>query len=812
MILGHRLSSRMGVVLVAGSCLLIGLVVGPRAQAAQGVEGVDISPEALLADQLVILARQSVEGAQDPGPDQLTRAAVLLDLALGLQADDAELWRLRAELAGRMDNRDDQLLALKRYCSLRPDDDAAQLEWIMAAVGVNQTIEQRLEAVEKILNGKKSQKLSEPLRSRLASYVASVARETGDADRMIRRLKDAIRLDRSNQEAAAMTLEWLVAAGAPPATVGEALMHLVLTHPTNGVYRRQLAKLLLSQGAYVPAAQQYEAAHRLTSGPDDGGLIYNWALSLAASGHIDDGLNLLTQHEISLEPAAVARPVDEDQATDPVAVTAAGLPLDMELLRLTLLSLSGRQTRADGSFHRIGMVLRERLPRGDPQAESDLIWLGLLFRQAVPDSRRLGQLAAGRPENDPFIARVTGWVHLQAGDRVATRRALAAHVNVDPFSAYGMARALDQDDQRLQQLQEVVDMAPDNLAGLMAAHDLVTAGAQVQPTADGARLTQLIDVWPKKVATPDPDQDRWTALTMTVQPTQFVYFQPITARLTLHNTSDFPLSIGPGQPVPARMLIYLSMRQAGAALGDLPPIVVDVQRLLSLPPRESLRLDMRLDRGSLGSVLSSSPGESIGFDVTAVLGPRLALDGRLSTQPMGATDAVYLIERRGQAVTEQLIDRWITLLHDTDPVRQMLASARLLRSAAILDRAQESSEIVAEKIAYAVNLRYDQLTPISQAWAIRFLPRREESTIAFDAVHESAQRSMDRAVQIIYAATQIKNPKSTVINTMLRHPDPQVVAFAKALRVGLQATTRDEDTGEGEAPATGADLSTTDPR
>ncbi len=748
-----------------------------------------LSPERLCVDQLVVLARETLTGNDHPRPDQWTRAKILLDLATEFDPRDANVWRLQVEVARGTGDREGETAALKRYCVLRPEDDAAQLAWIMKIIEDHQTLEARVEAAEKILEGKGAGRLSAPLRSRLASYVAQSAREIGDTAKMTRWLKVATNLDRSNQDAAILALDWLRSASASPLQIGQALAHWVWADPVNPRPRRQLAQVLLSQGAFSHAAQQYQAAQTLGTGSSDDRFVYNWVHSLAASGQVDRAMELLAQYEATLTPPLSAQPVSSPQSSaSPIPpIDAVGLPLDLELLRLALLGQSAQKTRASGSYKRIQKLIEQQAQKNDGQAELDLMWLGLLMDQVVPEPERLEQLRSASPDS-PLVARIIGWSHLRTGERQAALRAFAPSFDGDPFAAYGVAQIYDQthDVDRLRQLQMVVAMAPDNLAGMMAACDLISAGAEPQATDQGAELVRVLDTWQRKMVSPNPTQDAWTALSIHVKPIDLDYLQPVTARLKLRNLTDFPLSLGPGQSVPSRLLLHVSMRQGGASLGNLPSIVLDVQRRLRLAPRGVLEVNARLDRAVLGSVLSLSPIVSIGFDVTATLGPRFEPTGGMSTQLLGVSDSAYLLQRYGVTLTGHQVDQWTVMLGDADPVRQMHGAAKLVRASTLLDDS-EAGAAVGQKISDAINGHYDQMTPLIQAWTVRFLPPGQKGQLLFEAVHELAQRSNDPAVRLIYAATQIKNPKSVVIDAMLRHRDRRLVTFGQALRIGLEA-------------------------
>jgi len=746
----------------------------------------DSSPEQMLADQLMILAKESLGGQGEPRSDQFVRAQLLMDLALELAASDAQAWQLRAELAVSMDDRPGQLRALSRYCSLRPQDDAAQLKWIMGSIRNFQTVENQISAAEKILDAPQSKKLSAALRSRLNSFVAQSALELGDPSRFTSCLKEAVRLDATNQQAARMMLDLHLARGADAMTIGQALILLVSADPTNPIPRIQFAKLLFSQRAYAAAAQQYEAAYQLGQGDPDNQSMYSWVHSLAASGRLEDALTRLSHFEVMLRKA-------ETQTAQPTTPSGAfvGLPLDLELLRLTLLHQSGRKARTGGSLQRIKNLLQDKLQAGDVQAETDLVWLGLLMDQAVPSTKVLERLVSTREPNDPIGARLTAWTHLRAGDLLAAKKAFDLSPGRDPFAVYGRTKFSknQKDPDRLKMLQEVVALEPENLAGLMAACDLFAASDRPQSSENGARLSRLIESGPKQLIFPDPRQDPWMTLSIRVKKNRYSYLEAISAWITLRNTTNFPLSLGPDQSVPSKLLLRTSVRQGGAFMGPIPPVIVDAHQRLRLPPRSSLEIETRLDRSGLGAVLAMSPIWLIGIDVAAVLGPRFDIHGALVTHPFGASGSVYLISRAGSTITMGQVDHWIAMIQDTDPIRHMLAAAWLLRVSAMLDYSDSAQEFL-EKIVPAVNNAYNQLSPMSQAWVIRFLPTDDEGQKRFEPIHEFAQRSDDPYIRLIYATTQVNYSQAAVIDSMLRDQDTTIVAFGRALRTGLLAAEK----------------------
>jgi len=753
----------------------------------------------MLSDQLVMLAKQSLVGGEELREDQLTRARLLLDLALEFNPNDAQVWRLSMELAHRAGDEKTEYEALRRYCGLQPQDDAAQLKWMMGMVGLRQTLPQRVAVVRKIFQGPETQRFSEALRSRLASYLAQAALETGNTEDFVRYLKDAVALDRSNPEAAKLATDWLEASGASEDKVGESLMHLIKADPMNPQPRRRLARILLSQGAYRAAAQQYQVTQRLAGNAVDERFVYNWVLSVAGSGEIEEAVQLLAQYEAIRSP----RVATSQPAQAPAPTT--GLPMDLELLRLAILHQSGQRGRAAGSYQRLVSLLQKRLKEGDDDARADLMWLGLLFDQAVPTDEALAEFAQTRPEEDPLVTRLTGWLRLRQGDTDAAQQVLGVwYVHEDPFEAYGLAQAyrVSGDPQYTRQLQHVIRLAPSNLAGVLAALDLIAQGIDSEPTPIGVRLTRLIDSWPSMLASPNPKTEPWWRLTVDVEPKRYSYLDPISARLMLRNMTNFPLSLGPEGVVPTDVLTHLTLRRHGASMGALPPIAAGMDRRIRLEPFETIDVSVRMDRGELGLLFSLNPAEAISLDITTVLDPRIEPNGRVVPSPRGDSDSVYLIERFATATTIQSVQKWIAMLDNTEPDQQMTAAALLVRAAfALAGGENEDRQNAVKRITEAVEHAYPLWNPMMQAWVVRFLVPGADHEVLFETIHESAQRSEGALVWIMYLAAQVSDPDAAVINTALRHADARVVAFAGALRKGLKrakAEPETEDQSEGE--------------
>ncbi len=781
------------------------------ASASAGVLARDqVSPNSLVADQLVALARVSLGNGGEPRDDQVVRAQILLELASEVSPDDPSVWRLRMELARQLGDGDTELAALRRYCSLSPRDDAAQLELTSRLIGDYQTLPDRVDAIGRMLDGSAASMFSEALRSRLASMAAGYALEIGDSDTFVMRLKQAVSLDVTNAHAAALTYQWALSRGAPVEQIGSALMLMVRANPLDSQPRRALADLLASQGAYRDAAQQYEIAQRLATEPPTEAIIYRWVLSLAALGRSEDAIGLVREYEALLGARERAQsPATSDAATEgDAAVELPRVSVDLELLRLAVLQKQGQTARAEGSYGRLEAMMRAQLDEQADKGRAELLWLGLIFGDRAVDAAELDGLEEERPDRARWVACLRGWAALRNSQLAQAEEIFRplAEENI-PLALYGLAQATDVEGviPRADLLRRVVAAAPGELLGMMAAWDLLDAGQDEPGTAPGAALAEAIEQWPDVLTSPDPIGAPWVQLSLEFDQARYRYLDPIAARLTLRNATSLPLSLGEGGSLPTRLFLYVSPRRAGESVGDMPPIVIDLRRRIRLGPLESLEVPTRIDRGDLGLLLKANPFESIHFGVTAVLDPRVGSGRGHATGLLGTRQSVKLVERPAVPATQAAIDLWLAVLAEPDPIEQFEAVARLSRLIAMIGSAPESVTGGAEligRVSEALDGYYESLDdPVRRAWVVRYMPQEVRGEQACPGVHRAAERSDETLVRVLYLATQIGDGSSPIIDAALRAGDQRVVRFAEGFRNGYIIEKQQREAAEAAAAA-----------
>lgn len=794
----QALSSRRVVSALALSCaLVLGLAAGaavaqspPRGAGPSRPEPPSLTAESLIVDQLVILTRQTIAGAELTAA-QLEAARELLNLALALDGDDAELWRLWIEWS-RLANNDAALRrGLEAYTRLRPDDDRAALSLIRLQVLEEQTIEQRIELLDRFITHGQD-RLSPALRSRLASMIAQMAFDLGDDAALLRYLPQALSLDATNAQAAELLLTFVQGREAGVAQLGRALLANVGAVPMQWRYRATLAALLLQERAFGQAARQFEIAQRLAGGVLDDEFYWQWAVALGWNGELPAAVALIDDLEQHLAAAAAAgsAPAGATAAATNADVAEPGsgfLPHRLELLRMVLLHLDNKQTRLRTLANRLRARFEPRIREGDREA----IWqLGVCLAMTGVDLGHVGDLAELLPqESDPLRQTLLGWRSLKAGqpqEAAALFEAAAAQSPDLTAADLGLALARYEgqaDDQRLRDLLARVMMPGDT--ELLAAARLAAQPARLMPvTPAGQRLVSGFEALPIEIHDPRPDQERWAFVQMSVDAAAFAYLEPMPVTITLQNISRMPLSLEPNGTLPTAMMVQIATRVGGSAMAQFGDLIVDLSRRLRLEPNESVTVRTRLDWSQLGELLAGTPTQTVNIDAVGLLDLRASSGGGIVQGPFGTRAMVRLLSRQGGEFSEINVEAWMRALDDHDAAERLRALARVTHVTGALARQETKDDAITAlltRMQTAVSERYPRLDALEQAMVVRFLPRRMEGTAAqFDVIHNLAQRSEDPLIRIMYLAANVSSDTDPALQAAMRSPVEPIARFAAA--------------------------------
>lgn len=774
-------------------CLFLGLTALLTLPApAQPVETASPAARALAdlytREALGMLAYRDAAGDEAQTPGQL--AAILLDQALFQDPNNAQIWKLRAELAQENGDGKAYERALLGYLRTGVTDDKAQYDLILHRLSQQNTLDDQYKALTKLLESQGARRLSEPLRSRLASFAAATAAELVEPGDYARWAVEAARLDPTNAEAAQMLLGIVMDRGGDPVKQGTGLINLVRALPLDAGPRIELAGVLASQALFDRAAQQYMVAGtRLSQQPLSMDAYRNWAHCLVILGQDTVALQLIEQ----LEAALNARPDAPDSARDGApaeggdpAPAADGetvlLPVDVEVLRLSTLDSETDTDAATASFNRVRKIL-EASEQADAPAQLALI--AAVFGPSVADAN---QLADVLPDDSPLKPIAQGWIAIRTGELTKAKSLLEPHQAANTLADCGMAIVSAKDDAgRDRELRRVVQSAPGSLAAVEAARRLRAGGGSVEPTQQGRALGELMSRFSESLWLVDVERSPWLDVRMEIRPARFKQGEPINVDITIWNTTRFPLAIGQDEPIRPAAFILLSASAAGQPLPQVQPVVVDLQRKLVLGAGERLSFTTRIDYSQFGSIVAANPGAGITFDARLIVNPVLSPGGSWLPAGVGGISIVRNCMVHGGANNTNNIEAWLKDLKSEDAGDKLRALARL---AALNPQAQPQvvNAAVQMQSRDALVAAWPTLSDSERAWLIAHAANLDDPASHLRPLVDLVKESDAPAIWQAYLTRQITNPNSEMLSAAVRRQDLiEVSRFAESLRRLLRA-------------------------
>lgn len=740
--------------------------------------------QAMVADQLANLAWQATMVGQQPVAESLKASGMLLDLALAMDPSQAELWESKRELARQQQDSASDLAALKNYIRLRPDDDAAQLEFFFLSVAGQQTVEQRIQTMEQVLGSAKAGVLSAALRSRLASYVAQGAREIGDSQRLAKWLQQALALDTSNAAAAQMLVELVKEKPQASASeLGLAWLTMVQAKPLDPAARRELAGVLLDAGLVDLANQQYAVTQFLSQNALlEPSLYHDWVVALICDEQYDAAAGLLDSLEkrLAQESAAGADKAKEDQAAAQPAQPPAAMemPVDLQVLRLVALTLAGKEEARQAAVGKLNEAFEKQ-----PQASRD--WLGIrMVLEPKADWQLpadLNQTATGQ--------RILGWYHLQQQQADKARELLTPLASQDALAAYGLAKLAPAGEQQNRQLRVIAAGPVRSLATILAKADLARAQARYYPSdAVAATLKQVYKSKAPSLLQPANSLKDW--LRWSIQAPQSVgYLQPLVMRVRVTNQGPVALAISPSGPVLPYGLLAVEVRLAGSLIPSVQPTLVQMNQALSIQPGQTLEIPIRLDRQQIGLVLADAPG------VRATLSGRVMLaaavdnsTGQMAPSWLTGTSVLPVMGREPAAAATMPLEKVIALLNqpDLDEASRFQAVGSLMTALPLL-WAGPGKEESRPLLTQALPEFYAKAAPVMQGMMAMGLRSGMKGETLLEPIHQAALGSSEPWIRMAYIASQITDPDSPALVKAISEKQPPVSDFAQAWQKTIQA-------------------------
>jgi len=767
-------------VLLAGTLFLC-----PRAHSqADPALGSQQTLDAMLTERLMQHAFSALAGPTTPDDAQVAVSTQLVDMALRISPDDAEAWRTRMELAELAQDERQYDAALKAYIRAAPEDDAAQLKLIMRRVDKAQELEGRIEMIEKVLNAPSAERLSEPLRSRLATSAAIYASELGQDQRQFALLRQAVNLDPANPTATTLTYRYAVEHDATPLQRGALLAAVIKSAPMDAAARLSFAYALSDQAAYHRAAQQFQVAAMLSASPLSVEEYRRWALCHAAAGEDKDLEQLLGDMAVYLGELDTPQP----------------MPIQMELVALAALDTPEESAQALQVFDRIAKLVAADAGDSPEAAEvteqhARLAAIAAVFGVAMD---RIEALLADVPADNATGKVARGWQLLRQGQADEAGKLFADIADAQPMARLGLAvLAGDDEAGNNRALLDMVHGDATHIVALLAARELRRLGRDVPATGVGQSLTEQMDRAPNDLWRMRLDQLRWVDVRLRIKPLRMKYAEPVDLELTIRNRSQLPLSMGQGGTLPTQAALVVRATVEGKPLPPVDLAIVDVGRRLTLRPGQALTVRTRLSRSTLAPLIDRHAFEPLSFGTTAIVGPIALPSGALVAGPLGGADRTAVNQVWGVPATPENINRWSKDLGSNDPAQRYRAAALLAQvgSAALGASADDAA---LGTVGDQLNKQFRDWTTKQRAWMVLFLPPIEDANHPIRPSLDIAKRSDDPLLRIPYLLTQIRDPQDPAIDAGLRHDGRAIRDFASAYQSLLRGRLRTQPQPEPE--------------
>ncbi len=733
-------------------------------------------------------------------------AGTLLDSALALNPANEQAWSMRAELAESAGDMDAYEQALVGYLATGIDDDRARFNLIRYRLSSNNTLDAQLREVEQLLNSETGRAFSGPLRSRLASFATSVANELGDERARRKWAVEAARADPANLEAAQAMLGLVIELGGDAVKRGTATVNVVRADPVAPVPRLQLAAQLAEQGAFVRAAQQYQVVStRLSPEPLPLEAYVGWAQSLAMSGQDELLLQLLDEFEAALNQApAEPAPADDDAdapEAEPPAQEKVNLPISLEVVRLALLRDGDDQDQAQLVFDRIVRQLSTKPDQPDDDEriahdKQNLVSIAAVFAPDLDQARKIAQ----ENDSDPVAL---GWIALRQGDTAKAREQLKPHAATQPLAACGLALATGQDDAgRARLLQGFIESgSATSLAALVAGREMLKTGTPAQPTTEGKALLALMAKSSESFWKVDLERTPWLDVRMRITPQRIKPLQPISAEITIWNTSRFPLAITENGPIKQNAVVTINASSSGRGMPPTSPIVIDLGRRFSLKAGERMIIDTRLDYHQFGTLRAKNPGVPLAFDARLLTNPALNHAGLWRPTGIGGLSDIRdcLVEAR--PTTAAAIDTWLQDL-DSKVTSTRLNAIRRLAGLNRLSQPDLVDPAMVQRVIGPLLKVWDQAEDVERAWIILNAVALNDDNTTYPGLLEKATQSKSKLVWLALLTNHAAEADSALLTTAIGRQDlPELSRFAERQRRLLREFKAYTDEQEAEAPS-----------
>jgi hypothetical protein len=446
---------------------------------------------------------------------------------------------------------------------------------------------------------------------------------------------------------------------------------------------------------------------------------------------------------------------------------------------------------------------------------ADLAWVEVYFGEdAAAANNWVSALREIVPADSLTLNRLDGWLDLVAGRSERARGRLTSIADRDGLAAMGLVRLAAKDAGGQAEADELaarlLSTYRTGLVGAMVWAELHDNNRKPSQPAGAAEVKAVLDQFPRDWLQILEKPDAYYDLTADVDKVAHRYHEPMFGRVTLHNKTDYDLTIGTDGVI--RPDLWVDARISGLLSQNYPGVAYDrVARYVVLPARQTLVQIIRIDQGLLGDTLDQNPSASAQVTANVLVNPAPTTGG-VGPGPAGQRKTFSKnFVRSGFALSQPVARRKLTAqVQGGTPTERILGMdlmagyVRLFAQQKNLDQAMRS--LGGEFVGTISTSRSDPSKAVS-AWATYLTARLnpDERANAMDAL--LADEGWPARLLAVLASAELgpERQVETVARLADSDPDATVKQFAAATadylrsRPTTQPATADADAKPAEA-------------
>jgi tetratricopeptide (TPR) repeat protein len=692
-----------------------------------------------IAHRFEELARQVVQGNTSA---HVRQGAGWLRAATTSDPSEPRYLRLLADALLQLRDGEGALQALSGLRQLRPQDQVAQLEVIDLYVGRMETVHEKVEYLKDVAG---RDTVAAEVRSAAASRAATLLLEKGDRDAAVATIDQALALNPVNTAALALRYRTLP----ETATTGDRLatiFQLLQSNPAQPELIRTVAETFADAGLTKESVTWYDYALRAVTRmgvgvPPD--LALDLATQLFLNGQPDQAQRIADDlvaaypenyGALTLRYLAELRGANNKEVLEKLRVQARNALLNQLAVVRKELGVAEATTRPvtegmlalpdlGGDVDRWKTARDPQLTDAYLQAVGDLAWFEVFANERPAEAEALlNHFNTLAGENNLFAARTAGWILLARGKADEAKVKLSAAAQTDPLAALGLIRAYgkDEQDKAKAEAQKLLSRHSGGLIGAILSERLREQGATISPGADAEAIRAALAKFPERWMRIIDNPQAFYALRGDPVKISFQYGEPILARVSIQNTSEYPITMA--QEGVVQPLVWVEGLPMGLFRDKVPPsaLVERFTEQLVLKPRQGLTLTARLDQGALLGTLVANPAPAVTLAGTARTNV-LTTNRGITPGPAGyAVEFARYMERGASPLTEGTIRRRLDSVSAPNGRDKIRSLSLVVRFAAMLrgGKDNQQGQATANELLGAVSRAAGDADPSVRAWAM----------------------------------------------------------------------------------------------